>query len=517
MNRGSVLRYSAFLFFTFCSFSSGQGVNWKKDFEAARKEAIAENRLMLLHFSADWCRPCKELEKFVFNSVRVSSAIESQLIPVHINTDNRPDLVKQYAIAEIPADVVITPEGRVVTKRKSPKTADDYIRMVKNLPSGSVANQQANLELTQKIDQVIAASTTQKVTPKSNDFVPSGVEIQKPEYSSESAKLLEDSNARARLVMHEATQKEDKKPMEAPLQPNRQVAKNSASTSKRIFNDTFFSEKSDRENGSSNRPQSTQPQTNQFVGNSQDVSGDDQGLNRAKINNPFEKSTGNQFSNAGTAAKILAANSDVVKSDRTSLPGVSTNESAFQVPNDQLAKPNLLTPMKKADTARPAAQFAKSAPVAPVAASKPMAVAAAKQMDQKAARIVVTEEPKFALEGKCPVTLISDGKWVAGDEKFGCVHRGRTYVFADAEKLKMFQDDPEAFSPVLAGYDPVMFHDRGEMVDGNAKHGVFMGKSPNHRIILFSTKETRSKFQSDPQKFMATIRMATQQAGNKMR
>ena len=116
----------------------------------------------------------------------------------------------------------------------------------------------------------------------------------------------------------------------------------------------------------------------------------------------------------------------------------------------------------------------------------------------------------FALHGKCPVTLMMESRWVDGDPKFGCVHRGRTYLFVSKLHLHSFQADPDKFSPLLAGYDPVIYHERGDLVEGSEVHGVFMGKLPNQRIVLFSSAETRAKFEAGPntKDYIETVRQA---------
>ena len=116
---------------------------------------------------------------------------------------------------------------------------------------------------------------------------------------------------------------------------------------------------------------------------------------------------------------------------------------------------------------------------------------------------------KFCLKGKCPVTLITEGRWADGDTEYGIVHRNRTYIFATAEKLALFRTDPDKYSPILAGYDPVVYHNESKLVDGLAENGVFMGEAPNQKVILFSNDETRAEFQSKPQLYLETIRIAT--------
>ncbi|MEM7785395.1 MAG: hypothetical protein AAF623_18765, partial [Planctomycetota bacterium] len=115
---------------------------------------------------------------------------------------------------------------------------------------------------------------------------------------------------------------------------------------------------------------------------------------------------------------------------------------------------------------------------------------------------------KTALKGKCPVTLLTEGKWVNGDERFGCVHRNRVYLFASQQKLNQFFENPDAYSPIVAGYDPVIFMETGKLVDGQEKYGVFMGKTPNQRVILFRSSDSRDKFQAQPSQYLNTIREA---------
>ena len=107
----------------------GQKIDWMHDVEAAQKLAIEQDKLVLLHFSAEWCRPCKQLETFVFSSPLVAKAVSENVVPVHVDTDTHPELVKQFSIEEIPADVVVTTKGRVVSKRKSPKDISNYVRI----------------------------------------------------------------------------------------------------------------------------------------------------------------------------------------------------------------------------------------------------------------------------------------------------------------------------------------------------------------------------------------------------
>jgi len=122
---------------------------------------------------------------------------------------------------------------------------------------------------------------------------------------------------------------------------------------------------------------------------------------------------------------------------------------------------------------------------------------------------------KVSLKGKCPVTLMTEGRWVDGDSKFGIVHRNRTYIFASAEKLAIFRSYPDKFSPMLAGYDPVVYHEQGKLVEGLVENGIFMGQMPEQQVVLFQDAATRAKFQASPKTYLETIRQATNSSDQK--
>jgi len=63
-------------------------------------------------------------------------------------------------------------------------------------------------------------------------------------------------------------------------------------------------------------------------------------------------------------------------------------------------------------------------------------------------------------------------------------------------------------SPLLAGFDPVIFEETGKLVAGEEKFGTFMGEQANRRIVLFKTADTRARFQNEPVKYLNVVRNA---------
>ena len=61
--------------------------------------------------------------------------------------------------------------------------------------------------------------------------------------------------------------------------------------------------------------------------------------------------------------------------------------------------------------------------------------------------------------------------------------------------------NPDAYSPVISGIDPVLHLDSRQEVAGKREHGVFY----NNRIYLFSSEQTLEAFNKNPNRYSAEI------------
>ncbi|MPR32038.1 thioredoxin family protein [Salmonirosea aquatica] len=59
----------------------GPTMEWKLDFKAAKTEAVATHKMILLNFSgSDWCGPCIKLKKDVFESAEFEAYASQNLV-----------------------------------------------------------------------------------------------------------------------------------------------------------------------------------------------------------------------------------------------------------------------------------------------------------------------------------------------------------------------------------------------------------------------------------------------------
>jgi protein disulfide-isomerase len=124
--------------------------------------------------------------------------------------------------------------------------------------------------------------------------------------------------------------------------------------------------------------------------------------------------------------------------------------------------------------------------------------------------VPASQAPPICLDGYCAVTLLETKKWKKADPQFGAVHRGRTYLFADADQQKKFLANPDGFAPVLSGYDPVRFATTGQLVEGSRAFGVIT--PGDNRIFLFADKVSLEQFERSPRDYVGTAYQAMQRS-----
>ena len=105
------------------------GGGWHGDLGAALATAERLDRPVLIHFSAPWCGPCQRM-KPVLGSPIVARRLSEDAVGVSLDFDAHRDVAARYGVASIPADVLLSPDGRVLGVMSGYKNAPDYARRV---------------------------------------------------------------------------------------------------------------------------------------------------------------------------------------------------------------------------------------------------------------------------------------------------------------------------------------------------------------------------------------------------
>ncbi|QDU75119.1 Thiol:disulfide interchange protein DsbD [Bremerella volcania] len=353
-------------------------VRWAPDLDTAKRVAAAKNQLVLIHFYADNCPPCRRLEANVFSQASFAQAVEQNYIPIKINASDQPAIAKEFGVDRWPQDVVIAPSGQVVYRMISPQDQDRYTGILAQVsaklnPSASPAGPGAGM--------IAQAANTTPVTPQ--QVAPS--QPQGSRYSS--------------FTSNPAPQQT------APSQPTQQVA-----------------------------PQ--QPSTSRF-------------------------------------ASMGPSPSEV-------MPTQAPNQSQFS---------SNAPPQNVAPSQPPMQQFAQQQPAAAPSSPAPQPE---------------PQQPKFAMDGYCPVTLVEQMKWQKGDPRWGAQHQGQIYLFSSQNEQQKFLANPNQYSPVMSGIDPVAYLGNGKVVPGDRRFGL----TYRGTLYLFSSEESLQTFWNDPQRYSSMVQQA---------
>lgn len=111
---------------------------------------------------------------------------------------------------------------------------------------------------------------------------------------------------------------------------------------------------------------------------------------------------------------------------------------------------------------------------------------------------------RVALEGYCPVCVVTRGAWVRGRETLAGTHLGQLYRFAGPDEKRAFLANPEWYAPALGGNDAVLACERGLVVAGRRAFSAAHGG----RLYLFASAETRRAFMASPDQYVARVQVA---------
>ncbi|GEM_PF-1580775 len=87
-------------------------VRWLTDYRKAEDLSARSGRPLLLDFRADWCAPCKRLERS-FEAPEVRRLLQ-KVVPVRIDVDKQERLADEFGVSGIPHVVLQAPGGRVL-------------------------------------------------------------------------------------------------------------------------------------------------------------------------------------------------------------------------------------------------------------------------------------------------------------------------------------------------------------------------------------------------------------------
>lgn len=444
--RHNLLAAALLLFALAPSIRAEEAIQWAPNLPAAVNMASRQNQLVLIHFWAPNCPPCRALEQNVFTRPDVAQAIQRDFVPVKINAAAMPDTAKKYGVDRWPMDVIITPAGYALHSTVSPQDPREYMQVI-----GSVAAQR---QPGRNLTAAAAATATTTNPDRSGGWgeQPQQYQQQQPradqgQYGSQFSQAPQ--GQQSRFAADESRWQNQRPPQGNAAPADRWGGQQQAQYGAEYANN-YAAE------------QAAQPRQDQYKpqgGAAADGRWQDQ---------PAANGQQSQFSRYGQQQ-----NGPQQYDDR------GGNPAAEQPRPRQTTNPYM--DGRGGESMRPENPATRQSQ--PQVERQPQGPAAG--------------GPPLALDGYCPVTLVNDNKWTQGDKRFGIIHRGQLYLFTSEAQKQQFWKDPDLYAPILSGSDPVAFAESGQSIAGSRRHGVFF----RNQIYLFTSEQSLEKFWAAPQRY----------------
>jgi thioredoxin-related protein len=197
------------VFSTPCSLLSpaaAQEVQWRTDYNQARKEAAAKNRPLVLDFGAERCLWCKKLDATTFRDERVIHVMNEHFISLKVDADREAGLTQALHIQSLPTLVIAAPDGKILGMLEGYMEADRLHAQLQGALAG-LGNSDWITRDYQQAAQAITASDYARAIPLLKSL---SLDDRNPAVQLKAKQVLRDVEEQASGMLARASQLEGK-------------------------------------------------------------------------------------------------------------------------------------------------------------------------------------------------------------------------------------------------------------------------------------------------------------------
>ncbi|MEM8834231.1 MAG: thioredoxin domain-containing protein [Planctomycetota bacterium] len=125
---------------------------WVREIDHVRAIELAgeSGRFALLHFTAEWCRPCKMMGRDVYPDASVSAWLHANALSIKIDVDEQNEVAEAFAVSAMPTIVLIR-DGETADRITGARKADQFVEWLRSVEGGGgelakIRQRAANIE-----------------------------------------------------------------------------------------------------------------------------------------------------------------------------------------------------------------------------------------------------------------------------------------------------------------------------------------------------------------------------------
>jgi thiol-disulfide isomerase/thioredoxin len=116
-----------------------QEIQWRHDYEAARREAREKNRPLFIDFGTANCTWCKKLDASTFRDPAIVKEVNEKFIALKIDAEANRRLTSDLQIGSFPTLVFAAPDGKILSKQEGFVEAGKLGQQLRQVVSIAVA------------------------------------------------------------------------------------------------------------------------------------------------------------------------------------------------------------------------------------------------------------------------------------------------------------------------------------------------------------------------------------------
>jgi thiol-disulfide isomerase/thioredoxin len=113
--------------------AQAEDLHWYSTLEEATSAAVQANKPMFLDFWADWCAPCKQMEKDLYGNEAFAKAAD-RFVLLRINFDKKTALARRYNVEGLPTVVFTDSYGSELIRHRGFLDVKPFVQLMQELP-----------------------------------------------------------------------------------------------------------------------------------------------------------------------------------------------------------------------------------------------------------------------------------------------------------------------------------------------------------------------------------------------